>query len=171
MTAPTVEPGRSEHVSPPLVPDMDAAETFLDAWAGMTGAPHVTLVRIVPDFGVAKVKRSRGRIMRDAALRWITGEQRSANIYFSVNTARAINKKPARTDITTLVAVHADVDPRKGRNFGEERARVLALADELAERPDHPTFILDSGGGVQAFYVATVPAAAAARTMSRKSRV
>ena len=89
------------------------------------------------------------------------GEQRERQHLFQrEHGARDQQETGAKADITTLVAVHADVDPRKGRNFGEERARVLALADELAERPDHPTFILDSGGGVQAFYVATVPAAA-----------
>jgi hypothetical protein len=36
----------------------------------------------------------------------------------------------------------------------------LELAAELAERPDSPTFILDSGGGVQAFYIAADPATA-----------
>ena len=161
MTSPTVEPGRSERASPPpLVPDLEAAGAFLDAWVALTGAQHVTLVRIVPDKDDCKGRAFHWPEHRDAALRWIAASNARANIYFSVNIARQINKKPLKADIETLVAVHVDVDPRKGRNFATERKRVLAIAAELAERPDPPTFILDSGGGVQAFYIATDPAAA-----------
>jgi hypothetical protein len=141
-------------------PDRAAAGTFLDAWVALTGAQHVTLVRIVPDTLDCKGRSFIWPTDRDAALRWIAASNVHANVYFSVNVARPVHKKPSRADIETLVAVHVDVDPRKSRDFGEERKRVLALAEELAEPPDPPTFILDSGGGIQAFYIAADPAAA-----------
>jgi Protein of unknown function (DUF3987) len=159
MIAPSVDPQRATGAAP-LVPDFEASAAFLDAWVALTAAQHVTLVGVVPDTKDCKGRTFGWPDHRDAALQWIEASNARANIYFSVNTARWINKKPLKADIETLVAVHVDLDPRKGRDFGAERARVLALADELAERPDPPTFVLDSGGGVQAFYVVTDPAAA-----------
>jgi hypothetical protein len=144
---------------PTLLPDPEAAGGFLDSWASLTGAPRHTLVKIVPD-----ARNCTGRTFawpdhRDDALRWITASNDHANVYYAVNIAREVHKKPLKSDVETLVAVHVDVDPRKGLNFGTERARVLALAGELAERPDPPTFIIDSGGGIQALYIASDPAA------------
>jgi len=157
VIAPSTTPQAATGAAP-LAPDLEAAGDFLDAWAGMAGAQHVTLIRIIPDSATGIQGHSfPWPQKRDEALRWIKAQNAHANIYFSVNTSRSIHKKPLRSDIESLVAVHADVDPRKGRDFGEERDRVLALAAELAERPDPPTFILDSGGGIQAFYVAADP--------------
>jgi hypothetical protein len=68
---------RSEHSAPPpLAPDLDAAGEFLDAWIAVTGAPHITLVAILPDPPDPRFA-ARGRTFqwprdRAAALQWIT---------------------------------------------------------------------------------------------------
>jgi hypothetical protein len=156
VIAPSVDLQGAEGAAP-LAPDLEAAGDFLDAWVSLTDALHVTLARVVPDTKDCKGRSFGWPDHRDAALRWIAAQNTHANVYFSVNIARPINKKPLKADIETLVAVHVDLDPRKGRDFGKERERVLALADELAEQPDPPSFILDSGGGVQAFYIVAEP--------------
>jgi hypothetical protein len=156
MIAPSVDPQGGADTTR-LVPNLEAAGAFLDACVALTGAPHVTLVRVVPDTPDCKGRTFRWPDHRDAALRLIAASNVCANVHFSVNVARPINKKPKKADIETLVAAHVDLDPRRSRDFRTERERVLALAEELAERPDPPTFILDSGGGVQAFYLADTP--------------
>jgi Protein of unknown function (DUF3987) len=165
MTAPDVAASKPESAPPPLAPDPAAAGEFLDQWVELTGVPHVTLVRITPDHPdprtAAKGRAFRWAADRDAALRWIVANNANSNIYFSVNTARPVHKKPLKKDVEALNAVHADVDPRttvdpRATKYPrEERRRLINLAAELAGRERPPSFVLDSGGGIQAFYVAT----------------
>jgi hypothetical protein len=154
VIAPSTATGRARQAPPPLTADPVAAGDFLDQWAGLTGVPHVTLVRIIPDQG-AKGRAFRWPADRDEALRWIAANNEHSNIYFSVNTAKSVPKKPLKKDIEALNAVHADVDPQGGTDLGEERKRLINLVAELAGRERPPSFVLDSGGGIQAFYVAT----------------
>jgi hypothetical protein len=158
MTAPRTATGRARQAPPPLAPDPAAAGDFLDQWAGLTGVPHATLVRIIPDHPdprtAAKGRAFRWPADRDEALRWIVANNEHSNLYFSVNTAKPVPKKPLKKDIEALNAVHADVDPQGGTDLGEERERLINLAAELAGRKRPPSFVLDSGGGIQAFFVA-----------------
>ena len=55
MRAPRTAARRADR-SAPLAPDLDAAGDFLDQWVGLTGAPHVTLVSIVPDGDRVRVR-------------------------------------------------------------------------------------------------------------------
>jgi len=71
------------------------------------------------------------------------------NIYWTVNIVRpGLNKKPSKADITHARFIHVDIDPPKsGGAFhkGEITAAILAI--------DHPpSFVIDSGGGLQAFW-------------------
>ena len=133
------------------------AGLFLDQWAALSGVPHHTLVRIHPETRAIKANVFAWPSEREGALKWIEASNKTMNVYFSVNRARPINKKAEKCDIEALVAVHADVDPIDGADFCAERMRLMRLAAELAEREPAPTFILDSGGGIQAFYLTSYP--------------
>jgi hypothetical protein len=87
------------------------------------------------------------------AERWIRKQNRDhRGIYYTVNaTPAGLRRKPAKADITSIDGVWSDVDPLdgNGRSWSEERERLEALADELHALPWPPTFIVDSGNGIQ----------------------
>lgn len=71
------------------------------------------------------------------------------NIYWTVNHVRpGCNTKPGKSDIRSARFVHVDIDPPKSGgafNKGEITAALLEI--------DHPpSFVIDSGGGLQAFW-------------------
>lgn len=78
------------------------------------------------------------------------------NIYWTVNqVATGLNKKPAKYDIRAARFVHVDIDPPKsGGAF--DRAEITAALQEIA---CPPSFIIDSGGGLQAFWRLEAPCA------------
>jgi hypothetical protein len=71
------------------------------------------------------------------------------NLYFSVNEPRAgaPHGKLSRADIVAARAVHADFDPQAGADLAEARLDAIARLAEAG-----PSIVLDSGGGVQAFW-------------------
>ncbi len=71
------------------------------------------------------------------------------NIYWTVNrVATGLNKKPGKQDIRAARFVHVDIDPPKsGGAF--DKAEITAALQEIA---CPPSFIIDSGGGLQAFW-------------------
>lgn len=84
----------------------------------------------------------------DAAAAWaITHNANGRNVYWTVNiVSPGLHKKPKKTDITSARFVHMDIDPPKD---GSSFDRVNALAKiEILE----PGFVIDSGGGLQAFW-------------------
>ena len=145
----------------PVEPDLAEARTFLNAW--FDGCHIVTLVSITP----APNRVTKKKVVKAAsfmwpaaaadAVDWVEIANRKNNVYFVVNRARDVGTKPRKTDVDAILGAHADVDPIKGRELMAERTRLLALADELADLPMPPSFIIDSGGGIQTFYQATVP--------------
>jgi putative DNA primase/helicase len=73
-----------------------------------------------------------------------------SNLYFAVNRAGgALRKKPSKADITEVIGLHVDVDPRKGMPIEAERARILAALHAFEPAP---TVIIDTGGGYSAFW-------------------
>lgn len=71
------------------------------------------------------------------------------NIYWTVNIVRpGLNRKPAKADITHARFVHVDIDPPKTGGAFDKRQITSALLDIDAP----PSFIIDSGGGLQAFW-------------------
>lgn len=78
------------------------------------------------------------------------------NIYWTVNIVRpGLNKKPTKADITHARFVHVDIDPPKtGGAF--DKGTIAAAMSEI-EAP--PSFIIDSGGGLQAFWRLDAPCA------------
>lgn len=71
------------------------------------------------------------------------------NIYWTVNLVRAgVNKKPTKKDIVAGRFAHVDIDPPKGGGLLDKEAKIARL--ERLTCP--PSFIIDSGGGLQAFW-------------------
>ena len=106
------------------------------------------LVAIVPDGKVIGRTFPPGswEKIREFVETW-NGER---NIYFSVNEPRpdAPDKKLSGEDIAFARAVHVDLDVSSGMDLASGRVHALA---RLKGAPP-PTFTLDSGGGVQAFW-------------------
>lgn len=46
-----------------------------------------------------------------------------------------------------------EIDPDKNKPFDKERERLLTFVNQLKEGKNAPTYIVDSGGGYQAFWV------------------
>lgn len=90
------------------------------------------------------------------------------NLYFMVNTPynNAPNKKLQKEDVEFINGVWLDADPDKDKCLDEERERLFKFADKLANEPNPPTYIVDSGGGIQAFWVLQTPVEANAENIS-----
>jgi hypothetical protein len=112
---------------------------------------YVTFVAIEPD-GDTTAATFNGTDPTHAE-GWIRKQNRNhRDIYYTVNSTPAgLSKKPAKADITAIEGIWADVDPLdgNGRSWSEERVRLEALATELHALPWPPSFIVDSGNGIQ----------------------
>jgi hypothetical protein len=75
-------------------------------------------------------------------------------IYWSVNAVRPHrHQKPAKHDISHARFVHVDIDPPKnGGKFDKP-----AIVEALYELPTPPSFVIDSGGGLNAFWRLDAP--------------
>lgn len=130
-----------------VAPDEKTARRFLTMLAADAGQVH--LVAIDPDGKHPVEGRDFGE-GADAALRFalrLNGDGR--NIYWSVNKVRpGLHKKPTKADIVGARFSHVDIDPPKdGKLF--DKTAVLARLDGLR---CPPSFVIDSGGGIQAFW-------------------
>ena len=74
------------------------------------------------------------------------------NCYFTPNTPTVdCGRKPTKQQIAAIRVVHVDVDPPKdGATFDKDAALATLKADR-------PTFIIDSGGGLQAYWALGEP--------------
>jgi hypothetical protein len=95
---------------------------------------------------------------------WIDTEQGKRGVYVSPNRGRnddAIDRRLSKADIGVIRAIYADIDPVKlkdgdasGQHFRDERVRLMTLAKQLrADANCPPTLIVDSGGGIQAWWM------------------
>lgn len=92
----------------------------------------------------------RRAVDRDKLTAWIEERQGKANIYYSVNPPLApVSKKMERTDLKSLVSLHVDLDPRVGEDQDAAQAR---LVKQLSSLKQPPTWIINSGGGVQGIW-------------------
>ena len=113
------------------------------------GGPFV-LTSIIPD------GKPDTQTFTDAAhaQAWALAENKTANVYYSVNpTIGPVARKAKKEQMAALAFLHLDLDPHAGEDFHEERARILALL--TVSRPagvPAPTVIVDSGGGYQALW-------------------
>ena len=87
----------------------------------------------------------------DAAINWsITQNANGWNIYWTVNRVLdGLHKKPTKADIVGTRFVHVDIDPPKGNQAVFDKG---AVALELALLDTAPSFVIDSGNGLQAFW-------------------
>lgn len=113
-----------------------------------TVGEHIHVVAIMPD-----QNQVHGLWFGDdvaAATQWIVGKNAEGfNLYWTVNITRQfLNKKPEKNDIRAARFVHVDLDaPKDGSAF--DRRGALRQIEAMREQP---SFIIDSGGGLQAFW-------------------
>src|SRR5262249_2724049 len=73
------------------------------------------------------------------------------NLYYTVNpTKKAMNKKPAKSDIAAVEYLLADLDPADGETSEGAKARYLGQVNGTFE--PKPTAIIDSGNGIQCLW-------------------
>jgi hypothetical protein len=119
-------------INPPLI------RKFLAATVGEA----IHLVSIVPDGG------TKGAWFGDdveKATAWAVSQNQSGRgLYWTVNVVReGLDKKPTKRDIQAARFLHVDIDPPFDR---------AELLDGLASSKAPPSFIIDSGNGLQAFW-------------------
>lgn len=132
-------------------PDTDGAVDFLENWAA--GGPWV-LSAIEPDGPIqTRTFRDRQRVKK-----WIEGQQGKRNIYFSVNTPRSdLKKKATKADIGTFNALHVDLDAPDAVDPDQAKAAIFLPRLKSYRLP--PSIIINSGGGLQAFWLMREPVA------------
>ena len=108
----------------------------------------IHLCSIVPD-GVC-----RGRWFGEdvvAATDWAKSENElGKNVYWTVNLVAdgCLRGKPRKADIVATRYIHVDIDPPKG-SCKLDKAVTLS---KLCALSASPSFVIDSGGGLQAFW-------------------
>jgi hypothetical protein len=123
----------------------------------LKGESPVNIVAIEPEsLDVTGITRPAGD---EAILQFIEKHNGTHNLYFTVNTpyANAPDNKLKKDHIEFINAVWLDADPRKDFDFKAERKRLFTFANDLRESDNPPTFIIDSGGGIQAFWMLARP--------------
>ena len=122
--------------------DPEAARTLF------ASLDQVHLVYIHPN-GVGVPGRDLAGRVDDALEDAAKANANGFNVYWSVNrVAPGLGKKPAKHDIRAARFVHVDIDPPKSGGAFERDAITTALQDMACP----PSFIIDSGGGLQAFW-------------------
>ena len=140
-------------VGPYLVlPDLALIASFL---AGLGQDIH--LCSIVPAGGHCTGRWFGAGLL--AAADWALTESRAGrNVYWTTNrVAENCNKKPGKADIVGARYTHVDIDPPKGGGPLDK----LQTQAELLALSVPPTLIIDSGGGLQAFWRLAGPASIA----------
>ena len=134
-----------------LLPERASIESFLE-----TIGRDLHLCSIVPDGNCT------GRWFGadvPAATEWAAAESLAGrNVYWTTNqVAKGCNKKPSKADIVAARFAHVDIDPPKDGGPIDK----LQTQAELVALPFPPTLIIDSGGGLQAFWRLSGPASLA----------
>jgi len=95
------------------------------------------------------------------ALAWLEARSGRMNLYWMVNPAlRPLSKKAERADVKEMVALWVDIDPKKERDPTKEQDPAAARANAIARLEVYsppPSTLIDSGGGVQAFWMLDEP--------------
>ncbi|MDF0521588.1 DNA-primase RepB domain-containing protein [Bradyrhizobium yuanmingense] len=131
-------------------PDEREAADFLEQLR--PGGPWV-LTAIIPDgrtdtrtFTTAEIEAMRAFIRKQNA---------TSNIYYSLNPARThLNKKATKKDIASVDYLHVDADPSADETPAQFKERLAPL---IASFGQQPTFVIDSGNGVQLLWRLDAP--------------
>jgi hypothetical protein len=123
--------------------DRETAKQLLDNIGGF-----IHLVYIHPN-GIGISGKDFGSDIEEALDGAAAANGNGYNVYWTTNYVRpGLDKKPAKTDIRAARFVHVDIDPPKsGGAFNK-----VAIAAAMTEIEAPPSFIIDSGGGLQAFW-------------------
>ncbi len=153
-------------VNAPLVPDTNFAVAFLAAIDPPGRHDLLAINSYLPAKHPAKIEAATFFPADQEKMRaWIDARQGKKNLYVSVNRAKAdapLNARLSKSDVSIIRAVVADIDASKvlhgdpsGENFYRERDRLLqVVAKSLSnDKQCPPTFVVDSGGGLQAWWV------------------
>src|SRR5580698_3002315 len=130
----------------------DVAREFLDRIAPYYGSGLLNLVAIDPTMPTGS-NNLIGRFFtptdRAGQIEFIEQYLPSQNLYYGLNPVRKKPRtgRPKKTDISNLVALGIDVDPRTSESQTEDNKRTL---DAIANFPLPPTSIVNSGRGIQA---------------------
>jgi len=93
----------------------------------------------------------------DKALAWLAARSGRRNLYWMVNTpTRDLASKAKKEDVLEAVAVWVDIDPKGEEDPAAARADAIARLEEGKHAPP-PSIVIDSGGGVQAFWLLDEP--------------
>ena len=145
------DPHRSEPEQRRLLPDKVLIASFLEAIG-----QDLHLCRIIPDGSC--IGRWFGADV-PAATKWaVAASLAGRNVYWTTNqVAEGCNGKPSKVDIVAARFAHVDIDPPKnGGPFDKLKTQAELLALSVP-----PTIIIDSGGGLQAFWRLSGPASLA----------
>jgi hypothetical protein len=135
--------------------DLDAALKFLDAWHGIEPR-HLTA--IVPD------GKTTGKTFfadqREQLRSWITEQQRrGTNVYYHVNILHGSPRrggKATKTEVSHARGAHVEIDlkdeyPNLDWRDDDAIGKAVAVTlERVTSFPINPTFVILSGGGVQA---------------------
>jgi len=114
-----------------------------------TVAEHIHIVVIPPDGQPLPYGFWLGRDVEEAASFAVRENAKGYNVYWTVNIVRrGYDHKPKKEHIDAARFAHVDVDPPKDGSRWD-RAEALEALRNLDIRP---SFILDSGNGLQAFW-------------------
>ena len=128
----------------------EKATNFLRAFRGQG---YMNIVAIDPTNGF--INAITCDVTDNAVKKFIEQYNGNRNLHFMVNepVRDALNKKLSKQDVTKIHGVYLDADPDKAKDFSTERKRLFSFADELAGGDNPPTYIIDSGGGIQVFWL------------------
>lgn len=129
---------------------------------------YINIVAIDPHSGDLTAITS--EVSARSVFEFIERNNGKRNIYYMVNTpfASAPDTKLKKGHVEFINAVWLDADPRplragspkKDQHFEQERIRLLEFADSLKASKNPPTYIIDSGNGIQALWVLNKPVVA-----------
>jgi hypothetical protein len=75
------------------------------------------------------------------------------NLYYHVGIPkRELNRKAGRDDIDAVLWLHVDIDPPTGIDIEISRQQALSMLENGKDGIPPPTVVVNSGGGVQAFW-------------------
>ena len=137
--------------APPIQPGIDSRDEAVDFLEQLRpGGPWV-LSAIVPDGPIETITVLAASDVRA----FVARHNGKRNLHFSVNPTRhALTRKAAKADLAAIEYILADCDPNLGEKSAEAKARYGA---ELETFEPRPTFVIDSGNGIQLLWRLAAP--------------